>query len=386
MIRWFFTLLSIAGIILATVVVLELRKSPPPSPPRNPPPMPVVNQSPIPSPISATGVVESKSENVLIGTNLPGVVAEVFVKVDDTVASGQPLFRLDDRQSRADLKTAQAKLAIARAQLERYKNAPRKEDLPPAEALVEESSARLAEADSAWQRAQRLIQRNSISQSDYDRDRFAYSIAKAARDRAVSELAKLKAGSWEREIAIAEAEVQSALASVESAQTNLDRHTVQALVAGQILQVNVRPGQFAAQMNRDPLIVQGETGTLNVRADIDEQDLDRFDPKAKAFAYLRGRSEPVFALTPSRIEPYVIPKRNLTGETAERIDTRVLQVIYALPNTVKRGELYVGQQMDVFIEAKPFDAAKSRFVPAPKKAPETPAEPKPPIEALPKAG
>lgn len=370
MIRWLLTLLSISGIVLAVVVVLELRKSPPPSPPRNPPPMPVVDHAPIPSPISATGVVEAKSENIMIGTNLPGVVAEVLVKVDDTVAAGQPLFRLDDRQAKAEVKAAQAKLAVAKAHLERLKNAPRKEDLPPAEALVEESNARLAEADTAWQRAQRLIQRGSISQSDYDRDRFAYSVAKAARDRAVSELAKLKAGSWEREIAIAEAEVLSAQATTESAQVSLDRHTMKALVPGQVLQVNVRPGQFAAQLNREPLIVLGDTGMLNVRADIDEQDLDRFDPKAKAYAYLRGRSEPVFTVIPFRVEPYVIPKRNLTGETSERIDTRVLQVIYSLPNTVKRGELYVGQQMDVFIEAKPFDTGKSRFGGAEKKSPE----------------
>jgi multidrug resistance efflux pump len=370
MIRWLFTLLSISGVILAIVVVLELRKSPPPTPPRQPPPMPIVDKSPIPSPVSATGVVEAMSENVLIGTNIPGVVAEVLVKVDDTVTLGQPLFRLDDRQSRADLKAAQAKLAVAQAQLERLKNFPRKEDLPPAEAFVQEASARLADADAAWQRAQRLFQRGSISQSDYDRDRYAFSVAQAARDKAVAELARLKAGSWDREIAIAEAEILSSKANVESAKVDLDRHTVQALAPGQVLQVNVRPGQFAAQLNREPLLVLGNTGTLHVRADIDEQDLDRFDPKSKAYAYLKGRSDPVYAITPYRVDPYVIPKRNLTGENSERIDTRVLQVIYTLPKTVKRGELYVGQQMDVFIESKPFDSTKSRFAPEVQKPPE----------------
>ena len=361
MIRWLFTLLSISGIILAIVVVLELRKSPPASPPRQDPPMPIVGKSPIPSPVSATGVVEAMSENILIGTNIPGVVAEVLVKVDDTVILGQPLFRLDDRQSKADLKASESKLVVAQAQLDRLKNFPRKEDLPPAEAFVKEAGARLADADAAWQRAQRLIQRGSISQSDYDRDRYAFSVAQAARDKAVAELAKLKAGSWDREIAISEAEILSAKANVESARVDLERHTVQALAPGQVLQVNVRPGQFAAQINREPLLVLGNTGTLHLRVDIDEQDLDRFDSKAKAFAYLKGRSDPVFPVTPYRIDPYVIPKRNLTGENSERIDTRVLQVIYTLPKTVKRGELYVGQQMDVFIEAKPFDAAKSRF-------------------------
>jgi HlyD family secretion protein len=370
MFRWILTVLSIAGVVLAITVVLELRKSPPPSPPRRLPPVPVVNDTPIASPISATGVVEAKSENIFIGTNLPGVVEQVFVKVDDTVAPGQPLFRLDDRQARAELKAAEAKLAVVAAQLERLRNAPRKEDIPPAQALVEESAARLEDADVAWQRAQQLLKRGSISQSDYDRDRYAYSIAKAANARAVAELTKLKAGSWDREVAVAEAEVASAQATVEGARVNLERHTVKALVPAQVLQVSVRPGQYAGQLNNNILLVLGDTGTLHVRADIDEQDLDRFVPGAKAFAYLRGRSEPVFELTPYRVEPYVIPKRNLTGENSERIDTRVLQVIYALPQSVKRGELYVGQQMDVFIEAKHFETDKSRFDAAKKAATE----------------
>lgn len=384
MFRWILTVLSIAGIILAITVVLELRKTPPASPPRRLPPVPVVNDTPIASPISATGVVEAKSENIFIGTNLPGVVQEVFVKVDDTVKTGQPLFRLDDRQARAELKASEAKLAIAQAQLDRLRNAPRKEDIPPAQALVEESSARLSDADAAWQRAQQLLKRGSISQSDYDRDRYAWSIAKAANARAIAELEKLKAGSWDREIAVAEAEVFSAKATVEGARVNLERHTVAALVPAQVLQVNVRPGQFAGQLNNNTLLVLGDTGTLHVRADIDEQDLDRFVKGAKAYAYLRGRSEPVYELTPYRVEPYVIPKRNLTGENSERIDTRVLQVIYALPSSVKRGELYVGQQMDVFIEARPFETDKSRFEAA--KKPATEVSKGAPVANVPVAG
>ena len=53
-----------------------------------------------------------------------------------------------------------------------------------------------------------------------------------------------------------------------------------------------------------------------------------------------------------RIEPFVVPKKSLTGESSERVDTRVLQVLYSF----KRGSLpvYVGQQVDVFIEAPPI--------------------------------
>jgi HlyD family secretion protein len=52
-----------------------------------------------------------------------------------------------------------------------------------------------------------------------------------------------------------------------------------------------------------------------------------------------------------RVEPYVVPKKSLTGGSNERVDTRVLQALYAF----ERGNLpvFVGQQMDVFIEAGP---------------------------------
>ena len=50
-----------------------------------------------------------------------------------------------------------------------------------------------------------------------------------------------------------------------------------------------------------------------------------------------------------RIDPFVVPKKSLTGESAERVDTRVLQIIYQLDKPVDR-PLYVGQQVDVFIE------------------------------------
>ena len=64
---------------------------------------------------------------------------------------------------------------------------------------------------------------------------------------------------------------------------------------------------------------------------------------------LKGRPEKEFTLSFVRVEPFVIPKRSLTGQSRERVDTRVLQVIYALD--AKGRQFYVGQQLDVFIDA-----------------------------------
>ncbi len=64
---------------------------------------------------------------------------------------------------------------------------------------------------------------------------------------------------------------------------------------------------------------------------------------------LRGDTRQEYPLTFVRVEPYVIPKKSLTGDNTERVDTRVLQVIYAIESG--RDRVYVGQQVDVFIQS-----------------------------------
>jgi len=122
-----------------------------------------------------------------------------------------------------------------------------------------------------------------------------------------------------------------------------------------VLQVNIRAGEFAtAAALSTPLILFGATERLHVRVDVDENDAWRFRRDAQAVAFVRGNRELQTKLRFEWAEPYVVPKRSLTGESTERVDTRVMQAVYSF----ERGALpvYLGQQMDVFIEA-PLKAA-----------------------------
>ncbi|AMV39771.1 HlyD family secretion protein [Planctomyces sp. SH-PL62] len=306
------------------------------------------------------GLVEAQRENIPIGTPVPGVVLEVFVdgrpgydpphkRVGDRVEKGEPLFRIDGRELEAELTTREAALAAAEAQLHRLERMPRAEDLPPAMAAVEEAEARLLDAEAAFARSSQLQQRSMIAASDYDHDRYARLAAKGAVDRARADLEKLQAGAWKEDVAVQRAAVLQARSQVDGARILLDRLVVRAPVDGVVLQVNVRPGQIATQAWKEPMLVIGETDRLHVRVDIDENDLPRFREGVPGVATLKGRTTPEFPLTFFRIEPYVIPKRSLTGDNAERVDTRVLQVLYALPD-VPPARVYVGQQMDVFLD------------------------------------
>jgi hypothetical protein len=120
-------------------------------------------------------------------------------------------------------------------------------------------------------------------------------------------------------------------------------------VDGVVLQVNVRAGERIGELDTRPLVVLGDIRRFHVRVDVDERDIPRFEPTAAAKAFPRGDSTHELPLRFVRVEPFVVPKKTLTGESTERVDTRVLQAIYA----IEPGEtqVYVGQQVDVFVAA-----------------------------------
>src|SRR5262249_60293528 len=117
------------------------------------------------------------------------------------------------------------------------------------------------------------------------------------------------------------------------------------------------PGGWGGAPPGQALIVLGDVSQKHVRVDIDENDTPRFRRGAPAIARLRGDPRREFRLHFVRVEPYVVPKKSLTGDSTDRVDTRVLQVIYALelpPNGPYRAtDVYMGHHPDVFIEPEP---------------------------------
>jgi HlyD family secretion protein len=146
---------------------------------------------------------------------------------------------------------------------------------------------------------------------------------------------------------------------VNTVKIELQRLTVRAPMEGEILQLNVRLGQFAALTWKEPMIVLGDSRRLHVRVDIDEHYLPSFAKGAPGWATLKGRPEIRFPLNFVYVEPYVIPKQSLTGASSERVDTRVLQVIYELPDD-RVIDVHIGQQMDVYLKAAAIPATSSQ--------------------------
>jgi multidrug resistance efflux pump len=292
------------------------------------------------------------TENIAIGSALFGVILEVYVPAESVgkhVLAGEKLFRVDDRHLRAQLALNEANLAAAEAQLARLEAAPRAEELPPSEAKVQAALASVALLEDKRQRTSKLVARHAATVEEGVERKLALDVGLQQLEQARTEHRLLEAGSWAPDKAVARAAVAQARAQVELAKTEIERAVVRAPADGDVLQVNVRAGESVAAQPGQALVVLGNVRTLHVRADIDEDDIPRFSPGSPARASLRGDTRIVYPLRFVRVEPFVIPKKSLTGDNTERVDTRVLQVIYAVETAGT--PLYVGQQLDIFIES-----------------------------------
>lgn len=344
-IKYGLPLLAISGFSFAAYRVAQTSK-----PAEAAPPVAQPARSPFDLTIAGAGIVEARTQNIAVATRVPGVIAEVLVAVGDKVVRDTPLLRIDDSDRRAELAVRESALESARAELARLQAMPRVDDLPPLEARVKTAESELADAERQLALLEGVQDKRAVSMQELDKRRSGVLTARSRVLETKAALTRAQQGAWAPEIELARRAISSAEARVAAQQTEVERCTVRALVAGTVLAVNARPGEYAVA-GPSALILLGDTERLHVRVDIDENDAWRFKAGRKARGVLRGNRELGTDLEFVRVDPYVIPKRSLTGESTERVDTRVLQVLFSFDPAAL--PVYVGQQMDVFVEVQP---------------------------------
>jgi HlyD family secretion protein len=306
--QYLLPVLAAGAALFATVSVVRTQPVREVTEPVSPPPASSFTDT-----VAAVGLIEASTEHISVGTPLSGVVTEVLVSLNQSVRAGTPLFRLDTRALQASLAVQESQLTAARARQ------------ATAQCQVEDLNDRL-------ERSLKLRSSTVISEDELIRTRFALKVSQAR-------------------VVEAQAEVAVAEASAASVRTEITRSTILAPMDATVLQLKIRPGEFAtaAGAPTSPLLLLGNLSPLHLRVDIDEHEAWRVQPGTRAKGHVRGNAALASPLSFVRFEPFVIPKRSLTGDSIERVDTRVLQAIYRLDRTDLR--LYAGQQMDVFIEA-----------------------------------
>lgn len=307
--KYLLPLLAILGAIFGLLSVHWSQKALPVPPVLFPP-----ATSPYPHAIAGAGIIEASSQNISIGTPFNEIISKIFVTEGDSVKKGDPLFQLDLRNFQAQLETAKASLKLAIVDFE--------------------------DKQKQYSFYQRLQDKKAVSEQVYQQAHFA--MLEACENVKVAE------------------------ASVKEVETNIARSIIRAPIDGQILQVNSHVGEIAPIIPfissqstwltaaNGTLILMGCISPMQVRIDIDEEDAWRYEKGSAATAFVRGNRNISFPVTYVRTEPYIIPKSSFTGQTVERVDTRVLQVLYQFEK--KDLPVYTGQILDIFIQSKPIQS------------------------------
>lgn len=299
--KWIPLALGVAGLALTGSYLAK-------GTPEKPVAQPIAEPSNVPfeSYIGGAGLTEPNSENIAIGSHISGIVRQVAVQVGDAVKIGDPLFIIEDREATAQVSQS--------------------------EALVKQRDAEWKNSQEQLSMSAKLKNAAVISNDERNQRELAVEVAKALLDAAQADL--------------------------EASRTRLILHTVRSPIDGVVMARNLRVGEFApAGQTSTTLLQLGNLNPMHVRVDIDENDAWRFLPDRKGIAFLRGNSAISVPLEFVRVEPFVRPKKSLTGESVERVDTRVLQIIYRFDPSGQ--PIYAGQQMDIYIEAEPLPKGRA---------------------------
>jgi HlyD family secretion protein len=343
----------VAGLVAAYIFGIERKPQPPVFKPAS---------SPYESAIYANGIIESEQPsgaNINIYPEVSGPITRVLVREGQRVSAGTPLLTIDDSVQRATTEQLKLQSEAALALLEELKAQPRQETLVIAKAQVElaESNLKVARDQYDKRRASYDIDPKSISKDVLDTAEGALNQAVAGLDVARKQYELTRAGAWSYDITNQEKQYEALKQGYDAANALLQKYSLKAPGDGVVLAVNATAGSYVSSQGvydaytqgLNPLVVMGAPqGYLAVRCYVDEILVSRLPSPGHIRAQMSIRGTDIkVPLKFVRVQPYVSPKIQLSNQRQERVDLRVLPVIFRFEK--KDAPVYPGQLVDVFI-------------------------------------
>lgn len=356
-----FVILAILGVIAGIVSAYIYGHTQKPLPPV------YMTKNPYKNGVYANGIIEpvqDSGESINVYPEVSGKVVKVFVKYGEHVQEGQPLFQIDDTIQQQTVKQLYHQMQANYIKYQELLNEPRPETLAVAKAQVDYANAQVQYAESNYQKLLKSYEINpkSVSKQDLDNAKYALEETKQNLKLAMKNYELTKAGAWSYDINTQYQIYKSDEYAYNNALELLKKYTVKAPVSGTVLELNVAKGDYVSPQGVyytytrsyiTPIrLGQSSNNELQVKAFIDEILLTKLPPikELKAIMFIRGTNISV-PLKFIAVQPYVTPKIELSGAITERVDVRVLPVIFRFekPQNVN---LYPGQLVDIYLEGK----------------------------------
>ena len=306
--------LAVFGILLGIGSAYFLRIHSNPQPPAFKP-----ASNPYAKGIYANGIIETaqtSGANINIYPEVAGTVVKIPVAEGQQVQAGMPLLILDDKVQRSNAASAKAQIDVAKANLKNLQ-------------------AQFRKLKISWNLDSRSVSKDALDTAE--------NAAQGAK-----------------------ANLELAEKQYEAANALLSKYVIKAVSAGAVLSINTAVGSYiSSQGSYDtytrgflPVLVMGNLHSdLGVRCYVDEILIQRIPApsqmRARMFIHGTDISIPLEFV---RVQPNVSPKIELSSQRTERVDVRVLPVIFSFEKP-KGVSIYPGQLVDVYI-GEQTDAAK----------------------------
>jgi HlyD family secretion protein len=295
---------------------------------------------------TAPGRVEPSSQEIRIAAPIAGRIAEVLIKPNDRVFSGQLLVRLDDNEARARLASVESQVAMhqrARNDERRKGSAERRR----VEDAIAEAQRSILQAQAGVDKTA-ATKRNAASEDEFEAAHLTLSRAQARLREQQDALARLNADDSALPTR-PEGELAVALADLALAEIALENTRIRSPLAGTILQVQAKAGEMAFPSSEHPLVLLGDVSALHVRAELDERDFMKVRVGQRVVVRAHAFRERDFEGRVLSIARYVEPARMTSAEQRKLSDIDVAEVIVELTDP---GPLVVGMQVDAYFSSE----------------------------------
>jgi len=312
-----FAILGIlAGIVSAYVYNIKQKPQPPAFVPAS---------NPYEKGIYANGIIESyqtSGENINIFPEVPGTIIKVLVSEGQHVTLGMPLLEMDDSLQRATVAQQDAQDESAKAQVE----------------LAKASLKSLQDSLDKLKRSYDLDPK-SVSKDVLDTTQNAVAVGK-------------------ENLVVSQKQYIAAFKAYQTSKMLLSKYVIHARSEGSVMSINTAVGSYISSQGTydsytgsmtPPIVIGNMQNFLGVRCYVDEILISKLPLPAKMHARMSIRGTNInIPLEYVRAQPYVSPKIELSNQRTERVDVRVLPVIFKFEKP-KDISLYPGQLVDVYI-------------------------------------
>jgi HlyD family secretion protein len=284
----------------------------------------------------------AEGEYVRLGAPLAGTLTRINFRTGDTVTAGAPAYVLEQGSETASRLEASSRVQRAEALLADLRKGARSDEVAAIAADLRGAEAALALSRANLERDRKLAGENFISRARIDQSSAAVALDRARVEQAAARLRTSQSSARTDQVAAAEKEVEAARAQLAQAQWRLDQKAQTVPAAGLIAEVNYRVGEWVPA--GAPVLTILPPENVKARFFIPEARLGRLKLGQAATIACDGCAAPIKA----RIS-FIAPQAEYTSPLIYSKENRSTLVFMAeaTPEPKQAAQLHPGQPLTV---------------------------------------